>query len=67
MNLQLFIRDRLIKSVPIDMELASNPQYLNEKLKELEEQHKDLIRESGIKPTFFLESRPIMHIRERKK
>jgi hypothetical protein len=66
MNLQLFVKDKLIASHPIDNSSMSNPFYLSSIKKELEEQYKEIIEESKSTPTFCIESKSIMSSRRRK-
>ena len=54
MNLQLFVQDRLIASLPIDNSFMSNPLYLSSVKKELEEKYREIIEKSQSTPTFLL-------------
>ena len=66
MNLQLFLKGKLIASLPIDDSCMSDPLYISTLKKELEEQHKDLIEEPNSKHTFCIESKSLMSSRRRK-
>ena len=54
MNLQLFVQDKLLASLPINDSSMTDPFYLPLK-KELEEQYKQLIEESNSEPVFCIE------------
>ena len=66
MNLQLFVDDKLIASLPIDNNSMNDPFYLPSLKKELEEQHKQLIEESKSQPVFSIEPKSLMSSRRQK-
>ncbi len=65
MNLQLFVKDKLIASLPIDDKYTNDPFYLPSLKKELEEKYKELIEESKSKPSFSIESKSVVSSRRR--
>ena len=54
MNLQLFVKEKLITSVPVNSASISNPVYLSAIKKELQEKHKELIDGLKAEPIFNL-------------
>lgn len=54
MNLQLFIKDRLIASVPIKASYLSYPPYLPSLKSELNEKHKEVINAMQARPTYYI-------------
>jgi hypothetical protein len=55
MNLQLFVQNKLLASLPINDSSMTDPFYLPSLKKELEEQYKQLIEESNSEPVFCIE------------
>jgi len=66
MNLQLFVNDKLIASLPINDSSMTDPFYLPSLKKELEEQHKQLIEESKSQPVFSIDSKSLISSRRQK-
>ena len=56
MNLQFFLSDKLIDTVPIDYSCMNNPLYLPRIKSELQEKHKEVIEASNATPTFYVQS-----------
>lgn len=54
MNLQLFVKEKLITSVPVNSASISNPVYLSSIKKELQEKHKEVIEGLKAEPMFNL-------------
>ena len=56
MNLQFFLGDKLIATIPIDKTAMSNPLYLPGVKAELQEKYKELIEVSKATPAFYVEA-----------
>jgi hypothetical protein len=56
MNLQFFLGDKLIATIPIDNASMNNPLYLPGVKAELQEKYKDLIEGSETTPSFYVEA-----------
>ena len=56
MNLQFFLGDKLIATVPIDSASMNNPLYLPGVKAELQEKYKDIIEVSKATPGFYVEA-----------
>lgn len=56
MNLQFFLSDKLIDTVPIDYSCMNNPLYLPRIKSELQEKYKEVIEASNATPTFYVQS-----------
>ena len=54
MNLQLFVKEKLITSVPVNSASIGNPLYLSAIKKELQEKHKEIIDGLKAEPIFNL-------------
>ena len=54
MNIQLFLRDQLIVSHPINTDYMVNPTYLAGVKSQLQEKYKEVIETSRTKPTFYV-------------
>ena len=67
MNLQMFVNDKLIGSIPIDTTLSNNHQYIHQKKKELEEKFREKIQLSGSEPSYAFEASPTTERRRVKK
>jgi hypothetical protein len=52
MNLQLFVKERLVASIPISTASMSNPFYLSDAKNQLQEKYKEIIDGSKSEPTF---------------
>ena len=52
MNLQLFVKAKLITSVPLSAASVSNPVYLSSVKTQLKEKYKEVIDSSKTAPTF---------------
>ena len=61
MYIQFFIGDKLIATVMVDKDTIEDPTRLAQKKNELEEEFKELIEKSRIKPTFYLEVSSSLH------
>jgi hypothetical protein len=55
MNLQLFIRNKLIGSIPLDSKSCSDPHYIISMQKELEEKFEPVLKQLDGVPTFYLQ------------
>ena len=56
MNLQLYVQDKLIASLPIDVAYMSYPQYLPLLKSELEKTHEEVITTAKTKPVFYIDA-----------
>jgi len=56
MNIQLFLRDQLIVSHPINTDYMVNPTYLSGVKSLLQEKYKDVIETSRTNPTFYIQA-----------
>ena len=56
MNLQLFLKDQLIVSHPINTDYMVNPIYLSVVKSQLKEKYKEVIESSRTTPTFFIQA-----------
>ena len=56
MNLQFFLGDKLIATVPIDSASMTNPLYLPGVKAELQEKYKNIIEGSKATPDFYVEA-----------
>ena len=56
MNLQLFLKDQLIVSHPINTDYMVNPTYLSVVKSELKEKYKEVIESSRANPTFYMQA-----------
>lgn len=56
MNLQFFLSDKLIETVPIDDASMSNPLYLPGIKAQLQEKYKDVIEASTTAPSFYVQA-----------
>ena len=65
MNLQLFVNDKLVASVPINSSSMTDPFYLPSLKKELEEQYRQLIEESKSQPVFCIEPKSLISRRQK--
>ncbi len=54
MNLQLFVREKLITTIPLSNTSISNPLYLTAVKIELQEKYKEIIEGLKAEPTFNL-------------
>lgn len=55
MNIQLFLRDQLIVSHPINTNYVSYPNYLSGVKTQLQEKYKNVIEISKTSPTFYIQ------------
>jgi hypothetical protein len=56
MNLQFFLGDKLIATIPIDNASMNNPLYLPGVKAELQEKYKNIIEGSKATPGFYVEA-----------
>ena len=56
MNLQFFLGDKLIATIPIDKTAMDNPLYLPGVKAALQEKYKELIESSKTAPAFYVET-----------
>ena len=52
MNLQLFVKEKLITSIPINAASMSNPVYLSSVKTQLQEKYKEVIDSAKTEPKF---------------
>ena len=60
MILQLYINNHLIGSLPLDEAQCKEPKYIVEKQQELEDKHRELIKETGAVPIFRLQEEDVL-------
>ena len=65
MNIQLFLRDQLIVSHPINTNYMSYPNYLSGVKSQLQEKYKNVIEISRTSPTFYIQANSSTHNRKR--
>jgi hypothetical protein len=58
MELQMFIGQHLVDSLPLNLSQMNNPGYIHCLKNELEEKNEDIIDLSVEKPVFFIDSIP---------
>jgi hypothetical protein len=58
MELQMFIGQHLVDSIPLNLLQMNNPGYIHSIKNELEEKNEDIIDLSVEKPVFFIDSIP---------
>ena len=65
MNIQLFLRDQLIVSHPINTNYMTNQNYLSGVKSQLQEKYKNVIETSRTTPTFYIKANSSTNNRKR--